>query len=286
MIRDLPIEIIDRRADARAVDDATVSGLVESIATVGLINPIRVRAAGNRWEVVAGVHRLEACRQLGLADIACVVVEDDDLHAELAMIDENLCRAELSPVDRARQTARRKAIYLELHPETAQHVAGAHASNAAQGNATENFSAASFAADTAAKTGVTDRVVRLHAERGEKVIDEVMDMIRGTKLDTGSYLDKIKRLPPNEQVVAATRDLAHMRSQDRAKRKPVSPPDAPKNDIEIINQQHKALLSAWERARPEARERFLTDIGAVIDTPVMDHRHGPEVAGRPFVGSA
>lgn len=281
MIRDLPIEIIDRRADARAVDDATVSGLVESIATVGLINPIRVRAAGGRWEVVAGVHRLEACRQLGLADIACVVVEDDDLHAELAMIDENLCRAELSPVDRARQTARRKAIYLELHPETAK-----EAFHGNQHVAAENFSAASFAADTAAKTGVTDRVVRLHAERGEKVIDEVMDMIRGTKLDTGSYLDKIKRLPPNEQVVAATRDLAHMRSQDRAKRKPVSPPDAPKNDIEIINQQHKALLSAWERARPEARERFLTDIGAVIDTPVMDHRHGPEVAGRPFVGSA
>jgi len=283
MIRDLPIEIIDRRADARAVDDATVSGLVESIAAVGLINPIRVRAAEDRWEVVAGVHRLEACRQLGLADIACVVVEDDDLHAELAMIDENLCRAELSPVDRARQTARRKAIYLELHPETAEHVAGGIAKN----SAAEKFSAApSFAADTAAKTGVTDRVVRLHAERGEKVIDEVMDMIRGTKLDTGSYLDKIKRLPPNEQVAAATRDLAHMRSQDRAKRKPVSPPDAPKNDIEIINQQHKALLSAWERARPEARERFLTDIGAVIDTPVMDHRHGPEVAGRPFVGSA
>lgn len=264
MIRDLPIEIIDRRADARAVDDATVSGLVESIATVGLINPIRVRAAGGRWEVVAGVHRLEACRQLGLADIACVVVEDDDMHAELAMIDENLCRAELSPVDRARQTARRKAIYLELHPETAQHVAGAEAKH---GRASDNLS---FAAATAEVTGRDQRTVQRDAERGEKVIDEVMDMIRGTKLDTGSYLDKIKRLPPNEQVAAATRDLAHMRSQDRAKRKPVSPPDAPKNDIEIINQQHKALLSAWERARPEARERFLTDIGAVIDTPVMD----------------
>lgn len=34
------------------------------------------------------------------------------------MIDENLCRAEMSPAKRASQTARRKAIYIELHPET------------------------------------------------------------------------------------------------------------------------------------------------------------------------
>jgi hypothetical protein len=55
-----------------------------------------------------------------------------------------LCRAELSPADRAAQTARRKAIYLELHPETAQHVAGGLAR---QGAADDNLS---FAAATAA----------------------------------------------------------------------------------------------------------------------------------------
>lgn len=32
------------------------------------------------------------------------------------------------------------------------------------------------------------------AERGTKVIAEVIDMITGTKLDTGTYLDKLKRL--------------------------------------------------------------------------------------------
>ena len=118
MSADLPINKIIARDDARAINAETVVGLAESIANVGLINPIRVRVAGDGWEVIAGVHRLEACKSLGLVEIAADVVADDDLHAELAMIDENLCRAELTPSDRARQTARRAEIYRELHPET------------------------------------------------------------------------------------------------------------------------------------------------------------------------
>ncbi|WP_146119554.1 hypothetical protein [Phyllobacterium phragmitis] len=54
----------------------------------------------------------------------------------------------------------------------------------------------SFAEATAAVTGADARTVRRDAERGEKVIPEVMDMIRSTKLDTGTYLDKIKKLSP------------------------------------------------------------------------------------------
>lgn len=211
----IPTDLIDARSDARAVDGSIVNGLAESIAAVGLINPIRVREARGRWEVVAGVHRLMAYRQLGLAEIEAQVVTDDDLHAELAMIDENLMRAELSASDRAVQTARRKAIYLELHPETAEHVAGGVAKN----SAADNLSAApSFAAETAKATGKDERSVRRDAERGEKVIPEVIDLIRGTKLDTGVYLDKLKKLTPNDQLMAAKRDLALLRDQDRQKK--------------------------------------------------------------------
>lgn len=266
MIRQLPIEIISRRADCRAIDMATVSGLVESIGAVGLINPIRVRATGEGWEVIAGSHRLAACQQLGLVEIDCIVVTEDDLHAELAMIDENLCRAELSPADRARQTARRKAIYLEIHPETAEHVAGG------KGNATaDNLSTVpSFAAATAAVTGTDARTVRRDAERGEKVIAEVLDMIRDTPLDKGTYLDKIKRLTPNEQVTAAKRDLAAIRQQERDKaqggiqRRIIS--KAPISDEEAREKQVAALMSAWNNASAEARAEFM----ARIDTPVFD----------------
>lgn len=79
------------------------------------------------------------------------------------MIDENLCRAELSPIDRAKQTARRKAIYLELHPETG------HGGDR-KSDQVDNLSTRSFATETASLIGKDERSVRRDVERGEKVI--------------------------------------------------------------------------------------------------------------------
>lgn len=69
----------------------------------------------------------------------------------------------------------RKAIYLELHPETG------HGGDR-KSDQVENFATRSFAKETAEKTGTSDRLVRLNAERGEKVIDAAIDLIRGTVL--------------------------------------------------------------------------------------------------------
>jgi ParB/RepB/Spo0J family partition protein len=222
---DLATSQVFTRKDARKPDDANITGLMASIREIGILNPLRVRLMGSvedsgldSYEVIAGAHRLRAARKLGMETVPCVVVDDDDLRAELAMIDENLCRAELSPADRASQTARRKAIYLELHPETAQHVAGAHAANAAQGNASAKVAPA-FTAETAAAVGRSERAVQLDAERGAKVTDEALGLIRGTALDTGTYLDKLKRIDPTEQVETVQRALAGVARQaerDRA----------------------------------------------------------------------
>lgn len=206
----LPIDRVRPRTDGRPVNEAAVRGLVDSIGAVGLINPIRVRALGDGWEIIAGVHRWEAHRRMGKAEISCLLVDADELHAELAMIDENLCRAELTPSDRAKHTARRKEIYEELHPETRH--GGDRKSQTVR---LENEGR--FTADTAAATGVSERLVQLNAERGEKVVPEALDLISGTKLDTGTYLDKLKRLDPSEQADAVTRDLAAVEQQERDK---------------------------------------------------------------------
>lgn len=266
MIRaDIPLDQIHMRADARPLNQEAIDAIATSLVEVGLITPIRVRKNDAGWELIAGAHRVAASRQLGLVDIAAIIATDDDLHAELAMIDENLCRSELSPADRAKQTARRKAIYLELHPETA------HGGDR-KSDQVDNLSTRSFANETAAITGADARTVRRDAERGEKVIDEVIDLIRGTKLDTGTYLDKLKKLPPNDQVVAAKRDLAFMREQERQRanggiaRRVVKVADQPLSDEEATENQYAALVAAWNKAGETARQRFRE----LIDTPVFD----------------
>ena len=176
-VQRIGVELIRHRCDARPRADAALTALEGSIGEIGLLSPIIVRPASNGYEVVAGSHRLQAVELLGWGEIDGFVMQADDLKAELAIIDENLVRAELSPVDRAQQTARRKAIYEELHPETKAHVAGAHASNALQGNASANLAPA-FSADTAAATGKSERSVQRDAERGEKIEPAALEAIR------------------------------------------------------------------------------------------------------------
>ncbi|WP_412032822.1 ParB/RepB/Spo0J family partition protein [Nitratireductor aquimarinus] len=220
----LAVDMLHRRKDARPLNDAILPSLCDSIEEIGVVNPIRVRRDGDGYEVIAGAHRFAACDLIGLRQVPCIIVDDDDLHAELAMIDENLMRAELSASERASSTARRKAIYLELHPETAK--------EAFKGNqyvATDNLSVASFSAETAKATGKDERTIRRDAERGEKVVPEAMNKIAGTKLDTGAYLDRIKNLSPDEQVKAVERDVVAPRAP--VDRKPVaeSAPTVPAN---------------------------------------------------------
>lgn len=50
------------------------------------------------------------------------------------------------------------------------------------------------------------RTIRRDAERGQQVCKDALDVLRGTKADTGTVLDALKDLPPEQQVVAAYRE--------------------------------------------------------------------------------
>lgn len=202
----LPIGKLRRRLGARKVVETKMAGLVESIREIGIINPLRVRPISvyengrpsEGWEITAGAHRFEAACRLNLKEVPCAIVSDDDLHAELAMIDENLCRAELSPAEAALQTTRRKEIYEALHPE-ARHGANQHTRSSQFAN--------SYADDQAAKTGVHASTVRRDAARGE-ALGEDLAAIAGTALDKGVELDALAKMPEPERKQIIQRAVA------------------------------------------------------------------------------
>ncbi len=106
-IRKIAIGKIRRRPDARERVDKALAELEQSIAANGLLQPIVVRRLGaGEFEIVAGAHRAQACDLLGWTEIPAMVLDLDDLHAEMAAIAENLHRAELTKLERDDQVAR------------------------------------------------------------------------------------------------------------------------------------------------------------------------------------
>lgn len=203
----IEIDKISTAGRLRQASRRQVEALKASIADVGLLNPITVCTEGDGYILVAGLHRLVACRELGWTGIAAVVVNLDEQRRIIAECDENLCGPTLTASERADFTRRRKAAYEALHPETVREATLMRGDEAPSRQVGETGAAPRFTADTAAKTGQSERVVQRDAERGEKVSDAALAMIRGTRLDTGRYLDSIKNLSEGDQVKRVMADL-------------------------------------------------------------------------------
>lgn len=206
-IESIRIDQIDTAGRLRKADPKQVQAIAESIHDVGLLNPVTIAAVGDGYVLVAGLHRLEACRSLGMEEVPAIMCGLDELRRGLAECDENLCRM-LTPAERAMFTARRKELYEALHPETVREATLKQGDASPSRKFCETGKADRFTADTAAKTGASERKVQLDAERGEKVCAEAIDKLTGTHLDKGVYLDVLKKLTPEEQVAKVEADLA------------------------------------------------------------------------------
>jgi ParB family transcriptional regulator, chromosome partitioning protein len=73
--------------------------LAESIKSTGVIQPIVVRKAGERYQLVAGERRWRAASMANLDVIPAVVREFTDQEALEVALTENLLRQDLSPIE-------------------------------------------------------------------------------------------------------------------------------------------------------------------------------------------
>ncbi|MBQ4088266.1 MAG: ParB/RepB/Spo0J family partition protein [Clostridia bacterium] len=102
-IMNLPVRLVDPNLDQprRAFDEAALTELAQSIATVGVIQPIIVCKNGERYTIIAGERRYRAARMAGLEEIPAIVRDwEKQARLEAALI-ENLQRADLNPIEEA-----------------------------------------------------------------------------------------------------------------------------------------------------------------------------------------
>ena len=82
--------------------DESMSDLVESVKSYGVLSPVIVRPKGNgEYEMIAGHRRKRASGLAGKDSIKCIVQNVTDDEAIILMVDSNLQREQLLPSEKA-----------------------------------------------------------------------------------------------------------------------------------------------------------------------------------------
>jgi N6-adenosine-specific RNA methylase IME4/ParB-like chromosome segregation protein Spo0J len=200
-----------------------VEKLAESISSVGLLQPIVVEPDEHHdtFRLLAGRHRLEALKRLGIENLPATVVEGlDALDAEAAELSENLIRQELSAVQKSLHFSRLMEIAEMKHrmrrenpdyendlPDELPQNEGVPVS----GN--KSKSAIEVAKQTNRSPSAVER--DMHRVRHIPGIGNVV----GTSLDAGVELDALAALPEAIQQELIKRAMAGERVSARTELK-------------------------------------------------------------------
>ena len=100
-IKTISIDHIIKPADQQRldIDDGKMDELRQSIRDHGLINPITVRKVKDGFELIAGSRRLKCHELLNLPLISAIILEVDELEADILRAHENEFRHDPNPVE-------------------------------------------------------------------------------------------------------------------------------------------------------------------------------------------
>ncbi len=101
--RAIPVDAIDPNPEQprRVFDPEQLRSLADSIRRHGVLQPVVVRRAGERYELVVGERRWRASREAGLETLPAIVADfTDRARLEIALV-ENVQRRDLNPIELA-----------------------------------------------------------------------------------------------------------------------------------------------------------------------------------------
>jgi ParB family transcriptional regulator, chromosome partitioning protein len=265
----------------RALREIAVAELMGSINLIGLQAPITVASGVAKrdvgpdvvvFDLIAGHHRLEACRRLGWEEIPAEVKLMTEAERELWEIDENLCRADLTELERGEHLLKRKDLYERKWPETKR---GGDHGNQHTGGKRQDLPSASFAADTAAKTEIAERTIRQSIRRAKAIDEKVRDRVRAVPAiaDSGVELDALAELDPSAQKKAVALVEAGQATGIRDAKRLMEPKPAKVQahvkEAEIARQKRRdAFTRAWNALDEDDRKWALAQID---DVPIADN---------------
>lgn len=246
-----------------------VASLADSISRIGLQTPISVvsgvakREGGGSdvsFELVAGLHRLEACKSLGLVEIEAAIVQMDSDERLLWEIDENLCRADLTELERGVCLLKRKEVCKRMAPRTPSGQFGA---------AEEK----SFTVEVSENTGIPGRTIDRTIRRARRIDEALRTQVAEIPAvaDSGVELDALGDLDAVEQRKVIGEIRSGRATTVRGAIKAIVPPrraPAPmfKNNFKISQLWRVAFLKLIAKATAEDLEWARDQ----IDRPVAD----------------
>ena len=235
----------------RELREEQVSSLIQSIAKIGLKTPVTVRQATPEDDMflVAGAHRLEACKRLFMDEIEAFVIENDDEEdARMWEIAENLHRAELTALERDEHVSE----WIRLAEKKAEGVSSQVATKLSK-RGRDGEGRAESGVRAAARELNIDKDDAHRAVKVASLSDEAKEAAKETGLDDNrsALLDAAGK--SEEEQAERIRQIAREKEMRRQLRQ--QKPDDP------AERQLKALHKAWDAADSDARARFLENIG-------------------------
>jgi ParB family chromosome partitioning protein len=205
----VPIDKIPVGINRRPVKNEKIVELMESIKANGLLNPITL---DQKLNLIAGLHRLTACKLLGLDRIECNIITCEDAeHARLAEIDENLIRSELDVLERAELWSERERILerMELRARPGD--------NQYTRKDSEIISpSVKTTSELAKEVGYNERTFQQGKQIARSILPEVKEVIKGTPIaKSTTALLKVARAGSKERETAETAEKAAQQAKAR-----------------------------------------------------------------------
>jgi ParB family chromosome partitioning protein len=251
----------------RHINRDTVETLKQSIARIGLKVPISVRLINEveGFKLVAGLHRLEACRELGMTEVPVVEETGTDIDARMWEIGENFHRIELTPLERSKHEA--KWIELCERRDAEKKVSGQVVPKPRQGGRPE-----SVITKASRELGVTKKDL-YRSIKVASLSDEAQQEAAKLGLDDNrsALLKAAEHKTPDAQVKALQEHAATPRETRKPSPKPEptaapepqepatpgAPPDSTGDNWRSIEPHIKAAVLEYEKLPPRYRKMAL-----------------------------